>query len=63
MKVKANVSVETATMVVYVPENTRLNFEVAPQSPPETKYNKRMVQFNKDAVKKIVGGTYGRQDN
>ena len=63
MKESSNASIQVATALVFLPANARLNFETTNQSPPETKYNKRMKQFDQDAVKKVVGGNYGRQDN
>lgn len=49
-------------IVVYVPQDARLNLEVNSQNPPTPKYNSRMQNIDQDVVKKIVGGKYGRED-
>jgi hypothetical protein len=47
--------------IVYVPNGAKLNIENKTQEPPETKYNNRRKIFNLDAIKKIIGGVYGRK--
>jgi hypothetical protein len=48
--------------VVYLPPDAQLNFESMPADPPETQYENRRVTFDKEAVKKVVKGDYGKED-
>ena len=48
--------------VVYVPKNAKLNVDNKNQSPPQTIYHDRRKIFNLDAIKKLVGGIYGKKD-
>lgn len=59
MENNSNVSSE-ANVFVFIPESAKLNFQRTAQQPPRTMYNDRMQIFDKDTVKKIVGGIYGR---
>jgi hypothetical protein len=47
--------------LVYVPANTRINFDNKDQDPPTTQYNTRKSVLDLEQVKKIVGGEYGRK--
>lgn len=48
--------------LVYLPANAKLNFKQEAMKPPTVKYEKRRSAFDKDAVKKIVKGTYGSEE-
>lgn len=48
--------------VVYFPPDAQLNFDSMPADPPETQYENRRVTFDKEAVKKVVKGDYGKED-
>ena len=48
-------------ITVFVPANTRLNFENKDQEPPTVQYNIRKTIIDLEDVKKIVGGEYGRK--
>jgi hypothetical protein len=50
-------------IVVFVPQDARLNFELNNQNPPTPKYNNRKQNIDIEVVKKIVGGEYGKQNN
>ena len=47
---------------VYVPKNAKLNYENKDLDPPPVEYENRKVIFNRKAVKKVVGGKYGRDE-
>lgn len=46
----------------YVPPDADINFSNNPLPPPETKYDKDIMIFDMDSVKKIVKGNYGKRD-
>ena len=46
----------------YVPPDAEINFSSNPMPPPPTKYDKRMVVFNEEEVKKLVKGNYGKEE-
>ena len=60
MKAPSNVSTDVTDVFVYIPTDTKLNFSNTSMDTPEPKYNNRRKIFDQDAVKKIVGGIYGR---
>ena len=45
---------------VYVPPGIDPNFEAQSADPPKTRYENRRKAIDIDAVKKVVGGKYGR---
>lgn len=49
--------------LVYTPHNAKINEGNTPMTPPETTYEDRKVVFNKEKVKVIVKGQYGREDS
>ena len=49
-------------IIVYVPKGAGINIENKNLEPPETKYNNRRKNFNIDAIKKVIGGLYGRKE-
>ena len=49
--------------VVFIPDNARINVENQATDPPVTKYEKRKFIFQRDSVRKLAGGKYGRTGN
>ena len=49
--------------VVYVPPGAKINIDGQPMDAPKVKYEKRKHRFNLDAIKKMIGGKYGRSKN
>lgn len=47
-------------IVIYVPPDAKINLENKSQDTPLTKYNDRLKIFNMEAIKKLLGGIYGR---
>ena len=45
--------------IVYLPDGD-LNFSNFSNKPPKTQYEERRRSFNRNAVKKLTGGLYGR---
>jgi len=50
-------------MVVYLPPNAKVNSENKNAEPPVPKYNRRKKILDIDAVKKLVGGSYGKKED
>jgi len=48
--------------VIFLPADAKLNFENNIQNPPHTKYNNREQIFDQEAIKKVIGDKYGRQN-
>ena len=48
---------------VYIPKNAKINVENKNDDPPVPKYNNRKKIIDLDAVKKIVGGKYGKNED
>ncbi len=48
-------------IIVYVPQDAKLNIDNKSLDPPLPKYENRRKLFNMEAIKKIVGGLYGRK--
>jgi len=46
--------------IVYVPKDAGTNTGIHELGPPMTEYRLRQMFFNPDAVKKLIGGIYGR---
>jgi len=46
--------------VVYLPPGAKINVEGQPLDAPKVKYDKRKKRIDIEAVKKVVGGKYGR---
>jgi len=49
--------------IVYVPPGADSNIEGRPMDAPKTQYEQRKRRIDIDAVKKVVGGRYGRDAN
>jgi len=50
-------------VVVYIPKNAKINLENKNDEPPIPKYNKRIMNFDVDAINKVVGGSYGKEED
>jgi hypothetical protein len=48
--------------VVYIPKGAKINIENISDEPPKTRYERRRVRFDVNAVKKMVGGRYGKSE-
>lgn len=48
-------------VIVYVPKDAKLSIDNKNLDPPSPKYDNRRKIFNMDAIKKLVGGLYGRK--
>jgi hypothetical protein len=46
---------------VHIPEGAKLNIENKDAPPPETKYEKRRANIDKNVTKKLCGGKYEQQ--
>ena len=51
----------TIEPVVYVPKGAKLNIKNTDEDNPTVEYEYRKKIIDKDAVKKVVGGVYGRK--
>ena len=47
--------------IVYVPNGAKINIENKSMDDPKKKYEKTKSRFDIDAVKKFIGGVYGRK--
>jgi len=47
--------------VVYIPSGAKINIENKPLEDPKTQYEKTKSRFDINAVKKFIGGIYGRK--
>jgi len=53
---------EVRDSLVYIPVNAKINEKNVDMAPPETYYENRKAIIDKDVVKKIVKGEYGRDN-
>lgn len=49
-------------VLIYVPSEARTNIDNKPMSPPETEYEERKVELDKNAVKDVTKGKYGSDE-
>lgn len=50
-------------VVVYIPKNAKINLENKNDEPPIPKYNKRIMNFDIEAIKNVTGGSYGKEED
>jgi len=48
--------------LVYIPPMAKTNIENKPMAPPMTEYEEGKAVFDEDAVKNLVQGKYGKND-
>jgi len=58
------ISTDDKTVIVYIPENAKINESNGPMNPPETEYENVRCSFDRDVVKTkiVIGGRYSVKD-
>lgn len=48
--------------IVYIPKGAKINVDKCGLDSPKTKYEERRKIFDLNAIRKLVGGIYGKRD-